>query len=269
MGSETNNTRSSRRQFSRRQYLQTAIASGVGVGLAGCAGGNGSDSSGGSTSGSTSESETTIQFASDDTFKEQQSRINELLHENGVSDSVTVEILGGSFVSSGRKNKYGNILSASQQQPTMFMMDNGWTIPFIARGEIANLSNELDDSLVSTIRDTYIDTMVATATRNGDLYGVPLFADFPVIQYRKDKVLEAGFSESELETWSTESMSWQQFSNVVADTMEANPEMRGYNFQGAAYIGLSCCNFVEIMSAWGGSYFGDFENLFVRLGTDR
>jgi ABC-type glycerol-3-phosphate transport system substrate-binding protein len=148
----------------------------------------------------------------------------------------------------------------------MFMMDNGWTIPFIARGEIANLSNELDDSLVSTIRDTYIDTMVSTATRNGDLYGVPLFADFPVIQYRKDKVLEAGFSESELETWSTESMSWQQFSNVVADTMEANPEMRGYNFQGANYIGLSCCNFVEIMSAWGGSYFGDFENLFGPIG---
>jgi len=271
MGSETDNTRSSRRQFSRRQYLQTAIASGAGIGLAGCAGGggggdSGSESSGGSTSGSTSESETTIQFASDDTFKGQQSRINELLHENGVSDNVTVEILGGSFVSSGRKNKYGNILSASQQQPTMFMMDNGWTIPFIARGQIANLSNELDDSLVSTIRETYIDTMVATATQNGDLYGVPLFADFPVIQYRKDKVLEAGYSESELETWSTESMSWQKFSNVVADTMESNPEMRGYNFQGAAYIGLSCCNFVEIMSAWGGSYFGDFENLFGPIG---
>jgi ABC-type glycerol-3-phosphate transport system substrate-binding protein len=40
----------------------------------------------------------------------------------------------------------------------------------------------------------------------------------------------------------------------------------GYTFQGASYGGLACCTFNEIMSSWGGSYFGDHENLFGPIG---
>jgi len=86
------------------------------------------------------------------------------------------------------------------------------------------------------------------------------------MQYRKDLLREAGYSDSDFDTWATESMTWQKFSNVVADAKEAHPDMTGYNFQGAAYIGLSCCDFVEFMSSWGGSYFGEFDNLFGPVG---
>jgi ABC-type glycerol-3-phosphate transport system substrate-binding protein len=241
---------------SRRRYIQAAGATGATVGLAGCFGGGG----GGGGSG------TTIQFAADDNFKGAQDEINALLHNNGVSEDVSLEILGGSFVSSGRQNKYKNILNASQQQPTIFLMDNGWTIPFIARGDIANLSDFLGGSTVSTVKNDYLSTMVATASMDDNLYGVPLFADFGTIQYRKDKVKEAGYSQADMDTWATESMTWQKFSEVVSATMENNPNMTGFNFQGAAYVGLSCCDFVEFMSSHGGSYFGSFDNLFGPVG---
>jgi ABC-type glycerol-3-phosphate transport system substrate-binding protein len=249
------------RSVNRRDFVKAAGASGTAIGLAGCLGGE--ESSDGT---ETVSGPTTIQLAADDKIKNEQSAINDILHENGVSDDVTVEILGGSFVSSGRETKYKNILNAGQEQPTLFMMDNGWTIPFIVRDQIANLSEELDSDVVETVQNDYVQTMVATATMDGNLYGVPLFADFPTIQYRKDKLREAGYGDSDFDTWATESMTWKEFSNVVADAKEAHPDMTGYNFQGAAYIGLSCCDFVEFISSWGGSYFGEFGNLFGPVG---
>jgi ABC-type glycerol-3-phosphate transport system substrate-binding protein len=247
----------------RRDFVKVAGASGTAIGLAGCLGDGESTDTDGT---ETVSGPTTIQLAADDSFKNEQSVINDILHENGVSDDITVEILGGSFVSSGRESKYKNILNAGQKQPTLFMMDNGWTIPFIVRDQIANLSEELDSDVVETVQNDYVQTMVATATMDGSLYGVPLFADFPTIQYRKDKLREAGYGDSDFDTWATESMTWKEFSNVVADAKEAHSDMTGYNFQGAAYIGLSCCDFVEFISSWGGSYFGEFGNLFGPVG---
>ncbi|MFB6152548.1 MAG: extracellular solute-binding protein [Haloarculaceae archaeon] len=262
----------SRRSISRRKFVKAAGASGVTAGIAGCTGNGGGDGGGGTTEpgdggdGGDGGGQITIQFASDDNFKSQQETINEVLHNNGVSDNVKLEILGGSFVSSGRQNKYKNILNAGQKKPTLFMMDNGWTIPFIVRDQIANLSDVLSSSTISTVKNDYLNTMVATAMQDGDLYGVPLFADFGTIQYRKDLVKKAGYSESDFKKWATESMTWKEFSQVVKKSMEANPKKQGFNFQAASYIGLSCCDFVEFMSSWGGSYFGKFDNLFGPVG---
>ncbi|MFB6129171.1 MAG: sugar ABC transporter substrate-binding protein, partial [Halorhabdus sp.] len=79
-------------------------------------------------------------------------------------------------------------------------------------------------------------------------------------------VKEAGYSESEMQQWATESMTWKEFSNVVKTAMDAHPQKNGFNFQGASYVGLACCDFVEFMSSWGGSYFGKFDNLFGPVG---
>jgi ABC-type glycerol-3-phosphate transport system substrate-binding protein len=56
-------------------------------------------------------------------------------------------------------------------------------------------------------------------------------------------------------------MKWQKFSEVVKQGMDETGN-QGFTWQGAAYAGLACCDFVEYMGSWGGSYFGAFENLF-------
>jgi ABC-type glycerol-3-phosphate transport system substrate-binding protein len=250
----------------------------VAVGLAGCTGGgDGGDGDGGSSGdgGSGGNGTTTIQILADSNFEGASDQIMQTLRENGgLSDDVEVEWLAGSFESGNRQSQFQQLLSAGEGQPTIMMMDNGWTVPFIARNQLENLSEFLDDGFVSEVQDNYLDTMLATASdQDGNLFGVPLFADFPTIQYRKDVLREAGYVDSDFETWATEPMTWQEFSEIVADGREAlsgmlddNQEAQGFNWQGASYVGLACCDFVEFMGSWGGSYFGEFQNLFGPIG---
>ncbi len=259
---------SHRRGVSRRRFVEAAGASGVAVGVAGCLGFGGGGGGGGGSDVINTEApseEVSVQFASDSNFKGKQDAINQALYDAGMPENITVEMLAGSFDSGDRQSKYQQALNAGQEQPTIMMMDNGWTIPFIARESITNLSQAFPDNIVSEVKDTYLDSMVATASMDGDLYGIPLFADFPTIQYRKDLLREAGYSDSDFETWATESMTWQEFSEVVRAAMDETGK-QGFTWQGASYVGLACCDFVEFMSSWGGAYFGGFDNLFGPVG---
>ncbi|WP_238532850.1 extracellular solute-binding protein [Halalkalicoccus jeotgali] len=124
-----------------------------------------------------------------------------------------------------------------------------------------NLTERLSNDVLSRVQDTYMDTSVETASHpeTGDLHALPLFPDFPVMLYRKDLVEEAGYDTS---GWATNALSWQEFSEVVADTQQQAGLTYGFTTQGAAYEGLSCCTFNETMSGWGGAYFGGIDNLF-------
>ncbi|WP_435183475.1 extracellular solute-binding protein [Halobellus sp. EA9] len=243
------------------------------AGLAGCSGGGGNGGGGSDTTESTPidtgapTEEVTIQIAADSNFKSSSDAIIKVLREKGgLPDNINIEFLAGSFTTGDRRAQYQQILSAGQSRPTVMMMDNGWTIPFIARGQIANLSQVLPSSITETVKNDYLNNMVATAQgQNGDLYGIPLFADFPTIQYRKDLMREAGFSDSEFNKWATEPMTWSRFSDVVKQAMDATGKT-GFNWQGAAYEGLSCCDFIEFMGSHAGSYFGAFDNYFGPIG---
>jgi ABC-type glycerol-3-phosphate transport system substrate-binding protein len=172
-------------------------------------------------------------------------------------------------VTDNRQSQYQQWLSSGREDPTLMMMDSGWTIPFIAREQIMNLSQALPSDMVSQVEENYFEASVNTAKgQNGDLFGVPLFPDFPTMQYRKDLLRNAGYSDSDFETWATESMSWAEFSQVTKEAMEANSDTQyGYTFQANAYEGLSCCDFNEFMTSWGGAYFGNpEENLFGPIG---
>jgi ABC-type glycerol-3-phosphate transport system substrate-binding protein len=258
------------KSVSRRQYLAATGALGA-AGLAGCSGGGG-DGGGGNTDEpidtDAPDEDVTIQVAADSNFANAADDIIQTLREDGgLPENIDIEFLAGSFTTGDRRSQYQQILSAGQERPTIMMMDNGWTIPFIARGQIANLSQQLPSSITDAVTNDYLGNMVATAQgQNGDLYGIPLFADFPTIQYRKDLMREAGYSDSDFETWATEPMTWQEFSQVVRETMDATDTQMGFNWQGAAYEGLSCCDFIEFMGSHGGSYFGEFENYFGPVG---
>jgi ABC-type glycerol-3-phosphate transport system substrate-binding protein len=267
---------------SRRSFVKAAGASGVAVGLAGCVstGGGGDGGGGGSGGGSGGSTDTpisteevtedvTIQWAADTRVADASDQIMEAMRNAGLPDNISVEILAGSQVTDNRQSQYQQWLSSGRQDPTLMMMDSGWTIPFIAREQLQNLSASLPSDLVSQVEDNYFQASVNTAQGpNGDLFGVPLFPDFPTMQYRKDLLREAGYGDSDFETWATDSMSWQEFSQVTQQAMEANSDTQyGYTFQANVYEGLSCCDFNEFMTSWGGAYFGDpSQYLFGPIG---
>jgi ABC-type glycerol-3-phosphate transport system substrate-binding protein len=242
----------------------------------GDSGGNGGGSGGGG-SGSTDTpisteeptEEITIQWAADTRVADASDEIMQAMRDAGLPDNIDVEILAGSQVTDNRQAQYQQWLSSGRQDPTLMMMDSGWTIPFIAREQLQNLSQSLPNDLVSEVEEEYFQASVNTAQgTDGDLFGIPLFPDFPTMQYRKDLLRNAGYSDSDFDTWATESMSWAEFSQVTKQAMEANSDTQyGYTFQANVYEGLSCCDFNEFMTSWGGAYFGDpSQNLFGPIG---
>jgi ABC-type glycerol-3-phosphate transport system substrate-binding protein len=252
---------SSRDSVSRRKFVKAVGASGAAAGLAGC------------TSRGQVANPNTIKFAADSRAADAQGPINEALHEAGLSKEIHVEVLAGATQSGVRQSQYQRWLSANLEEPDMLMMDSGWALTFIARRQVANLSEILPQDLVKQAKNDYFKASVQTAlAKNGDLYGIPLFPDFPTMQYRKDLVKEAGF-QPDKNNWATESINWKKFSKVTKEVMKQQNDKKkgsmpyGFTFQADIYEGLSCCDFNEFMTSWGGAYFGDLSNLFGPIGN--
>jgi ABC-type glycerol-3-phosphate transport system substrate-binding protein len=91
-----------------------------------------------------------------------------------------------------------------------------------------------------------------------------------MMHYRKDLVEEAGY-DPEGENWATEAMSWQEFATMAEDVWNQNGGPDGefdyaFTTQGDNYEGTSCCTFNEMMTSFGGAYFGNHDNLFGPVG---
>ena len=253
---------------SRRRFLAATGATGIALGVAGCSGGGGEvdiDPT------ADIEGDVTVELSMDQDFADIQSGIQQALYDNGLNDNISIDILPGDFETGSRQTAFTQALDAGRSSPDVFMMDSGWTIPFIVREQLINLENGLTQETLDFVKNNYLETAVATASnpRSGDLYGVPLFPDYPVMQYRKDLVEEAGYSPEE-NNWSTEPMSWLEFAETVADVWDFHGGQSSFNYgfttQAANYAGTACCTFNEMMTSFGGAYFGNHENLFGPVG---
>ena len=256
-------------RVSRRRFLGAAGATGVTLGIAGCVGDDDDDQIADPEEGV--DEEVTIELTADADFQAVEDEIRQALSEAGLDDNITVDILPGDFETGERQSDFTAALDAGRSSPDIFMMDSGWTIPFIVREQVVNLEQALTDETLEYVKSDYLDAAVNTASHpeSGDLHGVPLFPDYPVMQYRKDLVEEAGY-DPEGENWATEPMSWQEFAEMAADVWEYHGGEEEYDYgfttQGDDYEGTSCCAFNEMMTSFGGAYFGDHENLFGPVG---
>ena len=241
---------------SRRRFLQATGAAGAAMGVAGCLG----------------DDDDTIEIDADEEFAGIEDELQEALWDAGLDEEIEITILPGDFETDSRRADYTSALDAGRGSPDIFMMDSGWTMPFILREQVLNLEEELSDETLEYVENDYLDAAVDTATHpeTGELFALPFFPDYPMMNYRKDLVEEAGY-DPEGEDWSTTPMSWQEFAEVVEDVWdyhggEDGDYDYGFTTQAQAYEGLSCCTFNETMTSWGGAYFGDHENLFGPVG---
>ncbi len=241
---------------SRRRFLQATGAAGAAMGVAGCLG---DDFDG-------------IEISGDDVIAGIEDELQDALWDAGLDEDIEIRILPGDFETDSRQADYTSALDAGRGSPDIFMMDSGWAMPFILREQVLNLEDELDGETLDYVKNEYLPATIDTASNpeTGDLHGVPLFPDYPIMNYRKDLVEEAGY-DPEGEDWSTTPMSWQEFAEVVEDVWdhhggEDGEYDYGFTTQAQAYEGLACCTFNETMTSFGGAYFGDHENLFGPTG---
>jgi len=248
---------------SRRQYLAATGVVGA-TGLAGCGGGgNGGGDDGGS--GTDSIGGTVTVFSGPQYVD---AGMPEALHEAGVPDSITVEMVRPPQQSGGKQQQLRTAINAEESDPDLVLTDNGWTIPFIVRGDLVNLEEEMSDEFIAQVREEGVQSMVDTGTHpeTGDLYSVPAFPDYPTVQYRKDLLSEAGYGESDFDSWQTDPPTWAEFSQIVSDGLSAGDAEYGHLWQGNDYVGLACCTFNEFLTSMGGAFFGGPENLFGPVG---
>ncbi len=244
---------------SRRTLVKAAGAAGAtgaSVGLAGCIYG-GSGSTDGVTFGFDPDAEDAVG-----------DEIVDLFYENGVDEDTEIALQPGDSDTGDRRDTYTNLLQAEETEPDLFLMDNGWVNTFIERGDIANLSDELDDDELERIEDEYFDAFTETARDpdSGDLYGLPLFPDYATMQYRKDYARDAGYDDEDFEEWATEPMTWEEWADITEDIVDNSDAEYGLATQWETYEGTACCTWNEVMTSFGGAYFGGEENLLGPVG---
>lgn len=245
---------------SRRQYLAATGAVGA-AGLAGCSGGGGNGSGGNGGGGS---DDNTVTVFSGSAYKD--IGFEEALHEAGLSDDISVEMVVPPQDSGSKQQQLRTAINAEEPDPDLVLTDNGWTIPFIVRDDLVNLEEEMDEEFISRVKEEGVQSMIDTGTHpeTGDLYSVPVFPDYPVITYRKDLLREAGYGDSDFQTWQTDPPTWAEFSQIVSEASGSTDY--GHVWQGNNYVGLACCTFNEFLTSMGGSFFGGQDNLFGPVG---
>ncbi len=237
--------------LSRRQYL-TATSVAAGVAVTGCLGG--------------ARGEETIVMTGDTDFEEAMRgddgpAIQEALWEAGLDDDIRVEVQASVDDTDQRMQAYQSTLQAGRSPPDIFMMDSGWTLPFILREQTTSMTELLPDDVLERVEGEYLDASLETARHpeTEELHAVPLFPDFGLMQYRRDYVEDAGYDTS---GWDAEPPSWEEFAEAAADARDEAGVDFGYTTQAASYEGLACCTFNEVMTTWGGAYFGGTGALF-------
>ncbi|MCO8244515.1 MULTISPECIES: extracellular solute-binding protein [unclassified Haladaptatus] len=241
------------RTVSRRDVLKAVGAGGATVAITGG-------------TASAQRAPISVQWGADSDLASVAGPLQELLWEVGLPRNINIDVIAGTEETDIREEQYTRWLSGNLANPDMLLTDSGWTLNFVVRDQLLNLDQHLPKSLVNRVKNGYFEASVSTATGpNGDLYAIPLYPDFGVMLYRKDLVEKAGY-EPEAENWAENPISWRKFSHATKDAMDKSGVPYGYTFQADLYEGLSCCDFNEFMTSWGGAYFGGRKDLFGPIG---
>jgi len=265
------------RSVSRRRFLEGVGGTGIATALSGCSGsdgdgdggdggdGGGGDGGTGTVEGTASQSSVTVVWNTFERTDENKKKLKDALD---LPDRINLEIQAQpGETTDDTKSQYNQWLSSSRTTPDILMPDTAWSIPFVVRDQVLNLSEHLSQEKLSYIEENFVDQLKPTVKgEEGNFFGVQHTTDIAGMQYRKDLIEDAGY-DPEGENWASEGMTWKRFSNITKDVLEQNSDVEhGYAFQGRAYEGLSCCNYNEWMTSFGGAYFGGRENLFGPIG---
>lgn len=188
--------------------------------------------------------------------------VQQALWDAGLDEDIRLDIQTVVSDSASRMQTAQSALEAGRAPPDIHMMDSGWTVPFVLRNQTVNLTEELSDDVLERVNSNYLEAILETARhpQTGDLHALPFFPDLGFTLYREDLIEDAGYDTG---NWPSEPPSWKEFSGAVRDARDQAGLDYGFTTQAAAYEGLSCCTFNEVMTSWGGAYYGGADNLFT------
>jgi N,N'-diacetylchitobiose transport system substrate-binding protein len=209
---------------SRRVMLAAAAVTSVAVALAGCSSGSGS----GSGSGSTAQlkvwlgdpvSPQTMPFVQQLASQYEKSHPNVKIQLTLLSDA----------------NAHQQYITAIEggSTPCIGLVGNTWTPEFAGLGALQPIS-----ASAATLKQTYVASMVDSATYQGKVYGYPYDVGVRALIYRKDLFTKAGLAPP---------TTWTQLEQDATKLQNANPGVSGF-----AVIGGNQWYYLPMVWNWGG-----------------
>ena len=204
--------------------LAAAAVTSVAVALAGCSSGSGS----GSGSGSTAQLKV---WLGDPVSPQTMPFVQQLANQYEKSHpNVKIQL---TLLSDANAHQQYITAIEGGSTPCIGLVGNTWTPEFAGFGALAPIS-----ASAATLKQTYVASMVDSATYQGKVYGYPYDVGVRALIYRKDLFTRAGL---------TPPATWTQLEQDATKLQNANPGVSGF-----AVIGGNQWYYLPMVWNWGG-----------------
>jgi ABC-type glycerol-3-phosphate transport system substrate-binding protein len=208
--------------------------------------------------------EVRLRFAAAPVESDQMDAINEALHAAGLAENVTLRHRETGTV--GLRGQAREWMTSASSVPDLIVTDAGWTRSLLRDDLGVRLEQqaEFPEAARNRVREGFSATVDTVTNDGGALMAVPLHVSAPTVAYRTDLFEQGGYPRDS--SRATSPMTWQAFADAVNDVQNQTGVSLGFGFGAERYDGLACCLFNEVLTSWGGAYFGRPDRLLERYG---
>ncbi|MGL4610090.1 MAG: ABC transporter substrate-binding protein [Trueperaceae bacterium] len=177
----------------------------------------------------------------------QQQAIQKLVDDYIAETGTAVEIELGGATTEQRTQYLSTVLTAQSGEIDVYLFDVVNPLQFAATGWLEPLNSYFEsEAAMQEYLSGFLPSVVQTNLIDGTLYGIPAWTDTRFLYYRTDLLEKYGFEPPK--TW--EELKEQALAITEG---EGNPELQGFNYQGAAIEGTNC-TFLEALWTAGGDW---------------
>ncbi|WP_246985762.1 extracellular solute-binding protein [Halorientalis marina] len=206
----------------------------------------------------------TLTFAAAPVEADAMGALNDALQAAGLREDVTLELRDTD--ERGLRQQAREWTAGGRSAPDLIVTDAGWTRSLLRDnlGVRLDARSEFPDSARERVRGGFDATVETVTDDAGAIRAVPLHVGVPTIAYRQDRFQEGGHGQGA--DRATTPMTWQAFGDVINDVVNQTGVPLGFGFRAARTDELACCLFNELLTSWGGAYFGRPDRLLERSG---
>ena len=176
--------------------------------------------------------------------------IGPILEQFTAETGIETELEEGGATSEVRDQYLSTILTSRSGDIDLYLMDVVNPPQYAAAGWAEPLDGYFESpEAEQTFLEPFLDSVVEANTVDGQLYGVPGWTDAQFLYYRQDLLDKYGFEPPK--SW--EELKTQAFAITEG---EGDPNLQGFNYQGAAIEGTNC-TFLEALWTAGGNWQAD------------
>jgi len=188
--------------------------------------------------------------------------INNALHAAGLREAVALELRETSTNSLRQRTRRWT--SGGGSAPDLVVTEADWTRSLLRDGLGVRLDTRFSSTATARIRSSYDRTLSTVTDDAGAVRAVPLGVSVPTILYRRDRFEQGGHAPGEERA--TTPMTWRAFASAVGDVRDRTGVGLGFGFAAEQRGELAGQLFNEVLTSWGGAYFGTPDALVEPSG---